>query len=490
MNNEIVNKSSEAAGGSQRMAFLLLLVIFLAGMIGSRVYLDHTPEHRSRERSDPMSGSSAPPANVIGAYVGTMVLGGLKSVAINMLWMRWSTLRSEKKHFEMIALGDVINALQPYNEEVWSYIAWEMAYNISIGEHADDTDLAWEWVSAGLDRLEDGARTLPDSIYLYYQRAEILMRRLMQKDRDGVTTSNRDYFLAAAREKYGRSPFTEARDLLTTGLAKFDSLETDGGVLRAKSPMGLYIYPMNLAAMNEKAYALDAWLSWRRGEYTEALDFLEKARQASVDLREYEYSSARLSRGLIDFYERLRLHLAVLLDVRARREAGQTVEEEALQGLWLQMNLNLCSAPDLEYADLWEPEFMELNAWVGGDLYENNNQYFARVGMTEPGEVLSATIGPVREDVDWYDMIWDPEKADRIRFTVTGNSTLRARWATGMQAVGTVTVLKPGETAEIPLPILGGRSAVQIVVECPEDVGEWGGDGSYTLEYISSEPDK
>jgi hypothetical protein len=490
MNDELTNNPNESPTGTNRLSFVLLLAIFLVGMIGSRVYLDQTPEHRSRERNDPMSGSSAPPANVIGAYVGTMVLGGLKSVAINMLWMRWSTLRTEKKHFEMIALGDVINALQPYNEEVWSYIAWEMAYNISIGEHADDRDLAWDWVSAGLDRLEDGARTLPDSIYLYYQRAEVLMRRLMQKDRDGIGTTNRDYFLAAAREKYGKSPFSEARDLLTVGMALFDTHPTDAGVHRAKSPMGLYIYPMNLAAMIEKAYAFDAWLSWRSGEYGDALDYLDKARQASIEMATYEYSSARLSRGLIDFYERLRLHLAVFLDVRERREAGEPVEEEALRGLWHQMNLNLCGAPDLEYADLWEPEFMTLNGWVGGDAYENNNLFFARVGMTDPGEVLTANIGPVREDVDWYDMIWDPEKADRIRFTVTGNSTLRARWATGMQAVGTVTVLQPGESAEIPLPILGGVSPVQIIIECPEDEGAWAGDGGYTLEYISSEPDK
>ena len=97
-------------------------------------------------------------------------LGGLRSVAAEFVWFRADKLQSEGRYAEMVQLASTLTALEPHVPEVWSYAAWNLAYNISImmPTYAD----RWRWVNAALQLLRDkGLAFNPDSAALYREIA-------------------------------------------------------------------------------------------------------------------------------------------------------------------------------------------------------------------------------------------------------------------------------------------------------------------------------
>ncbi len=92
---------------------------------------------------------NAPPQYV----VAVNLLGGLRCILIDMLWVRTMKLREEGKFFEMAQLYKWICELEPQIEEIWTHNAWNMAYNISY-EMPFEQD-RWRWVKRGIELLRD-----------------------------------------------------------------------------------------------------------------------------------------------------------------------------------------------------------------------------------------------------------------------------------------------------------------------------------------------
>lgn len=92
---------------------------------------------------------NAPPQYV----VAVNLLGGLRCVLIDMLWLRTIKLREEGKFFEMAQLYKWICELEPQIEDIWTHNAWNMAYNISYEmPFAQDR---WRWVLRAIELLRD-----------------------------------------------------------------------------------------------------------------------------------------------------------------------------------------------------------------------------------------------------------------------------------------------------------------------------------------------
>lgn len=97
-------------------------------------------------------------------------LGGLRSVAAEFVWFRADMLQSEGRYAEMVQLANTLTLLEPHVPEVWSYAAWNLAYNISVmmPTYAD----RWRWVEAALRLLRDkGLAFNPESAELYREIA-------------------------------------------------------------------------------------------------------------------------------------------------------------------------------------------------------------------------------------------------------------------------------------------------------------------------------
>ena len=99
----------------------------------------------------------------------SVVLGGFRGILADVLWLRADAMQEQRRFVELVQLADWITALEPRNEEVWVFHAWNMSYNVSY-LMAGDAE-RWNWVRRGLSLLRD--RGLPLN-----PRSATLMREL------------------------------------------------------------------------------------------------------------------------------------------------------------------------------------------------------------------------------------------------------------------------------------------------------------------------
>lgn len=90
------------------------------------------------------------PALAEGAFVA---LGGLRSIAAEVIWFRADRLQDEGRYVELAQLASALTAMEPHTPEVWSYAAWNLAYNVSIMMATPED--RWRWVEAALRLLRD-----------------------------------------------------------------------------------------------------------------------------------------------------------------------------------------------------------------------------------------------------------------------------------------------------------------------------------------------
>ena len=103
-----------------------------------------------------------------GEFAGTLMLGGFRGLACDLLWMRAQNAKDSGRFYESVALSQTIVRIQPRFEQIWEYLTWDMAYNIAA--EVEDPQSKWSWFIAGITVNIEGARRNPQS--------ERLMRHL------------------------------------------------------------------------------------------------------------------------------------------------------------------------------------------------------------------------------------------------------------------------------------------------------------------------
>ena len=129
---------------------LICILIIIASIFTSTKIIPVINHKRSKYKltqNKPLE--NAPPELVI----ATTALGGLRAFIIDYLWLRSTQLSNTGNHYEIIQLYDWIGKLEPRIPEVWSFTAWEMAYNISITMPTPKE--RWRWVYGGIKQLRD-----------------------------------------------------------------------------------------------------------------------------------------------------------------------------------------------------------------------------------------------------------------------------------------------------------------------------------------------
>ena len=97
-------------------------------------------------------------------------LGGLRSIAAEIVWFRADRLQDEGRFVELAQLARTLAMMEPHTPEVWSYAAWNLAYNVSVMMPTPDD--RWRWVRAALSLLrDDGLRLNPASAELHRELA-------------------------------------------------------------------------------------------------------------------------------------------------------------------------------------------------------------------------------------------------------------------------------------------------------------------------------
>ena len=150
-------------------------------------------------------------------------MGGVRAIAAEVVWFRADRLQEEGRYVELAQLAETLAFLEPHTPEVWSYAAWNLAYNVSVmmPTAAD----RWRWVLAAIRLLRDsGLRLNPASPELCRELAWMFELKI-GTDLDAAAGHYRaewkriveDVRRRQAWEELGMDPVVMARIERTTG---------------------------------------------------------------------------------------------------------------------------------------------------------------------------------------------------------------------------------------------------------------------------------
>lgn len=103
-------------------------------------------------------------------------LGAFKGIFSDILWLKAISLQEQGKYFEMGKIAFWITKLNPQFTGATTFLAWNMAYNISI-MYADPKD-KWKWVENAIEVLKDAIRYNPRAPDLYKELAWIYLNKI------------------------------------------------------------------------------------------------------------------------------------------------------------------------------------------------------------------------------------------------------------------------------------------------------------------------
>jgi tetratricopeptide (TPR) repeat protein len=101
-----------------------------------------------------------------GDMVSSVILGGFRGVAADILWLRSDMYFHMGQWYKVLPIYRTITYLQPHFIQVWSVAGWHMAYNIY--HEAKDEDKP-KWLEGGLNFLKEGITQNPHRYELYFE---------------------------------------------------------------------------------------------------------------------------------------------------------------------------------------------------------------------------------------------------------------------------------------------------------------------------------
>ena len=111
------------------------------------------------------------------SLIGQAALGSFRGVFVNVLWYHAEHQKRAGRLFDANDTAQLITKLQPRFPQVWSFNAWNMAYNISVITHTPAE--RWNWVSKGIDLLRDrGIPANPTAVRLYRELGWIFFHKV------------------------------------------------------------------------------------------------------------------------------------------------------------------------------------------------------------------------------------------------------------------------------------------------------------------------
>lgn len=144
----------------RRTLCLIVLIAAIAGL--SRIQARMNRLRESAKLVDTNVLVNAPP---LVAFT-TVAMGGLRGLLADALFLRLRAMQEQENFFEMVQLSHWIVDIQPRFTAVSSFLAWNMAYNVSVMFR--DPDHRWRWVRHGIALIRDEAlRYNPDAATLY-----------------------------------------------------------------------------------------------------------------------------------------------------------------------------------------------------------------------------------------------------------------------------------------------------------------------------------
>jgi len=139
-----------------------------------------------------------------GEFAGTLMLGGFRGLACDLLWLRAVSAKEAGRFYESVALAEAITRVQPRFVDVWQHLAHDLAYNISF--EADGPDQRYSWFVAGVranargvERNPGVERLLRHLAWMFHHKGDLFHSRIEAQDWAEVINP----LLAVVRERTG-----------------------------------------------------------------------------------------------------------------------------------------------------------------------------------------------------------------------------------------------------------------------------------------------
>ncbi|MFM2091773.1 MAG: hypothetical protein RLZZ127_2262, partial [Planctomycetota bacterium] len=111
-----------------------------------------------------------------GEVAGTLLLGGFRGLACDLLWMRAMQARDTRRTYESVALAGAITRIQPRFVRAWEHLAWDQAFNLAADE--DDPRAKLGWMEAGVRANAEGCLRNPGEERLLRHLAWMFFNRI------------------------------------------------------------------------------------------------------------------------------------------------------------------------------------------------------------------------------------------------------------------------------------------------------------------------
>jgi len=132
--------------------YVLAVIIIIPLIIGISFVQAKINGIKERDKlTDTEIIKNAPP---VVAFV-TVALGSFRGLLADILWLRTNALQEQGQYFEMVQLASWITKLQPRFTGGTAFLAWNMAYNISVT--CSSFEDRWRWVRKGIELIRDEA---------------------------------------------------------------------------------------------------------------------------------------------------------------------------------------------------------------------------------------------------------------------------------------------------------------------------------------------
>ena len=109
-----------------------------------------------------------------------LVLLGMRGVAVNLLRMQLDTQKDQKQWAQMRATTESVILLQPHYIQVWRYLGWNLAYNVSA--EWDAVEDRYFWVKEGAKFLMQGSDRNRLDPEIYWDTGNTLGKKIGRSD--------------------------------------------------------------------------------------------------------------------------------------------------------------------------------------------------------------------------------------------------------------------------------------------------------------------
>ena len=179
--------SSFPTSGEGRQRSTIIFIIFIsAALYLNNLFCLTVPSDDSEGGISSLKTDVAMPPSLT---LITVALGPLRGLIVDALWWKVVDLQEESNYFEILPITEWITAMEPRNPYVWTFHAWNLAYNISSS--FPTADARWKWIYNGIKLLRDDARKFnPNSKFIQSELALLISDKITS-----LSDPDRDYII-------------------------------------------------------------------------------------------------------------------------------------------------------------------------------------------------------------------------------------------------------------------------------------------------------